>query len=122
MHERRSVSEQNLLLGKGRLHHRPFGRGLHIAQSAVDELGRARGRAGAKVLRVQNEHAVAAAGGIHGNPEARCSGSDDDGIKVGRLGNRLEGGFTILGMNGAGGALCGLSHNSIHKGENRREV
>ena len=108
--ERRSVSEQDLLLGKGRLDHRPLPGGLHVAQSPVDELCRAGRSARAEILRVDNQHPAAAACGIHGNSEARCPGADDDGVKVGRRAKRAEGRFTVLCVNGGCLALGGLGH------------
>jgi hypothetical protein len=58
---------------------------LEIAQASVNELGRGRGRAGGKIVLLDQEHAQAAAGSVARDTGSVDAAADDGKIEVGHL-------------------------------------
>ena len=74
-----AIRQQHLALGQ-RLAHQAELVVLEIAQAAMDQLGRGRGRAAGKIALLAQEHRQAAAGGIAGDAAAVDAAADDGDV------------------------------------------
>ena len=82
--------QQHFALGQ-RLMHQPERVMLEIAQPAMDELGRGRGRAGGEIVLLDQQHTNAAAGGVARNTGSVDAAADNGEIEVGHVLSRILG-------------------------------
>ena len=93
VHEVRGIIDEHLALVERLGDESPVAGILHVAHAAVNELRRARGRPGRKILRIKEQGREASRGRIHCDAGARRAAAHDDDVPEGirlHAGERLS--------------------------------